>query len=1307
MSYNTHTNLEPGTTAHKELFPSVTMFDASTFYNWEQDNVPLHELKQRTDTLLRHAGFNEGGKPTGTVTYTLSSIEDADIGIYDDMDSILDLIPKRLTYPVLVEICTYGKIPSFELADIVTEGDGQLEIVNRQFSYSPGAKLMMGSSVQGEGTYENVSFTTSAGNDDDVHSSKAYWNAYDASSHRFGWNIFDGDEWDTTGSRGFQSISNNSASALKTYACFTGGIIIGGPGCVGVSGYPYDVNNDSTIPSHDVSPSSLSNLNDTRGTRLGGERDSYTIATTRMTNVLYGNHFTNINVRGCLGKITLRNLCVDGANYLYGDDLVHIGEYGFNISNSNIVLEHCAAMRCKRAGVFVKNSDVSIASGMTCYRNYEKESGSVRGFLGNDEYGIGLHAVNSDINFATINEAGAGFTNAAQPNERGNPYNFAKNDVGIFLESSKLHGGTLWNGANSPLRTRGTANDLVTSFIRTFGNDVGLKMESSNITYLGILESFLNNTGIEANNSVLKLTQFDIQDNAIVGFNLDNSKLEYGYKGDLLSGAAAGHNSNSIKEYKRSYTCSRNGQNLIIKNSSQVVPSNVGDLTTNLGSWGGPGTSILAETGTLGLLGDYMHSVGATSRLADMVDIDSCDLPAIVVKNGSFAEFVGLACAARTDGASIKGACVAVTDNSKVAFRGSKHSWTALTCVPQNGFAVDEQLRNWGTAGVLANNNSVVEFTGPTKISRFGVPVLAENGSTVKFGPPTIDGQETIMDLNRFPVSSLPDGANDVNHTKVELHSTRACLVANNNSNIIIKHIGGWANDDFQAWTTDTTMRSTNPDEADKSLSACTSAGYFRFFPNGFTSGNLERECIKLATNTSNQLRGVSLVTNGSTPSGTGLGKWNCTNFTDGGMCVRAVGNSTVDVNGVNFSFEYSPSSTSGVFYDFQGTHRARYSDGAAIGTDPYLVNGESYWPAPGGALTGPVRSYYLPDTSSFSSSGLSSLGLYSKTDIDTYSPSGYLPMPAVSGSFSTALHVISYGSYASNLMMWNIADTSRLHVANVKMSKGDGADTSMKLDPSAACETLSIHGPRGKWANGVALDYFGEGGLATGFSPRLRTSNTLRQFENYGMFRLLLGHRGDLKSLVEVSAGTTPVGHFMASPNAIGGGAAIDQINAAGYQAYTSQALPLSGSDERLVMGLEGGADWSLSGGSMQFSGMEDVFGQGWAASAINEPGGIQNGINWYIDTSGNRRVAVPNMSIPPLHMDWQGYMRNWLDESASNLFTNAKHAASKKVNSLSIYRSSIEGDRGGEGRDSDKWNASFGVGCRSLNLFDLDRLL
>ena len=63
-------------------------------------------------------------------------------------------------------------------------------------------------------------------------------------------------------------------------------------------------------------------------------------------------------------------------------------------------------------------------------------------------------------------------------------------------------------------------------------------------------------------------------------------------------------------------------------------------------------------------------------------------------------------------------------------------------------------------------------------------------------------------------------------------------------------------------------------------------------------------------------------------------------------------------------------------------------------------------------------------------------------------------------------------------------------------------------------------------------------------------------------------------------------------------------------------------------------------------------------------------------------------------------------MDESAANVFANAKHAANKKVNAISIYRSTIETGRGGEGRDGTS-TSKFGTGLRSLNLFDLDRLL
>jgi len=73
---------------------------------------------------------------------------------------------------------------------------------------------------------------------------------------------------------------------------------------------------------------------------------------------------------------------------------------------------------------------------------------------------------------------------------------------------------------------------------------------------------------------------------------------------------------------------------------------------------------------------------------------------------------------------------------------------------------------------------------------------------------------------------------------------------------------------------------------------------------------------------------------------------------------------------------------------------------------------------------------------------------------------------------------------------------------------------------------------------------------------------------------------------------------------------------------------------------------------------------------------------------------------------MEWQGYLRNFLDESASDVFANAKHGASKMIKLCSIFRSNTNPLMGGEGRDGDG-SYTFGKGCRSLNLFDLDKLI
>ena len=46
----------------------VTKFDPSSFYNWEQDNEPLHDLEERTYMNWEHAGFHTSTVPGMVLT---------------------------------------------------------------------------------------------------------------------------------------------------------------------------------------------------------------------------------------------------------------------------------------------------------------------------------------------------------------------------------------------------------------------------------------------------------------------------------------------------------------------------------------------------------------------------------------------------------------------------------------------------------------------------------------------------------------------------------------------------------------------------------------------------------------------------------------------------------------------------------------------------------------------------------------------------------------------------------------------------------------------------------------------------------------------------------------------------------------------------------------------------------------------------------------------------------------------------------------------------------------------------------------
>jgi hypothetical protein len=305
---------------------------------------------------------------------------------------------------------------------------------------------------------------------------------------------------------------------------------------------------------------------------------------------------------------------------------------------------------------------------------------------------------------------------------------------------------------------------------------------------------------------------------------------------------------------------------------------------------------------------------------------------------------------------------------------------------------------------------------------------------------------------------------------------------------------------------------------------------------------------------------------------------------------------------------------------------------------------------------------------------------------------------------------------------MWNIADTSRIHAANCLINNAD-PETYCIGDANATPPVTgaNYHGPTGKWWNGVSLDYYGVGGRRTTYGALGNSSY------NAGVYRLLLSTRGDLKSYYDVStlSGTisnNPAGGGDGSyrGSAALGGSFVDQVNGQGYTHWTQNVRTLANSDQLRKVG----TDSDFIEGLYQTSSALRVFGWGHPSNLADRGvATMQNrlgGFSSYNVVSGNAGVnnggdndlswiyttAEPEFPIPPINMDWQGYMRNWFDQTASNTWQNAKHLSEDKVNGLSIYRSHQAGSCGGEGRDALS-TYTYGVGVRSLNLFDMDRLL
>ena len=1409
---------------------SVPKYDPSSFYNWEQDNVPLWVLEQRGDTLYRAMGY-PGGNPEG-VTFTLSSVGNFDESkaIYDSIEDIVERIPKRLKFPVLVEICTYGNLGNLNLANITCEGEGKLEIKNKTFFQDVNASCVLTADVSGspaDAALGNRQYVK------DVNSVYASATMMGVSSTRLARSYADAGLWYSNGrlltmqgpdtDRQANNITFYVASGDATRSWKSGGV-----GKFSIP-HPYDWRNDwgagadtliaGTAASSwgDATPWFGSALKDYM---VQKRAEPYTAG--QSTFVGYGAWFSSISLKDCQGTIILRDILVDAGNDQNDNTGVqkHRGEYGVDIENTEVILDNVTSMRSAIGGFRATNSRVKVTGHCVGYRNYTKTGKTPATRLQN---GVGFYALNSDVEWdPTSYEDSRKYINY-----------FGKSKRGMDLRNSTLRGGIKWNetttsavpnGGSQLLGQPRTVNginyvdmsgaggDTLTTTINIADNtEHGLYSEGTDIEFAGRFNSYLCvGDGIHLRRSQAALPQFTANHNSGWGVSLEGSQLTYGGGSELFPVRADGYsqvaaggrilegsiqtntfntgpvvNAGSRQRRIRNraqFHVDSNNQNLLVNKSSSVAPASINGIPKFLGGWGGSDwVNTVAATPSYNLDTDVKYlptnHFGATPYRKN-------NKPGIVVTNNSDAELVALNYAVDSHDTG-KGKIAVASNGSNLVFRG-----TSSTCTTFNYFPVanhEQQFRSWISAGVVATDNSNVELTGPTKSSRFGVPFLAENNSNLKVKPPTFVGTDNILDVSGYTLMPWKAATRQPNHTSLEVHSTRACLVANKSSHIQLFGLGGKVLQSMAGNTVDSVdvlatqyaddYIGAQHDQWDRS----TSSGYIKFYPNGFTSGVMTTYADRLSLVPGG---GVNETFNTETPyiriPDTGTSQDYHREGMTGGMCVRAVGDSGVDVNLVNFHFQGSPSSVSGVYYNLKGTGCENFVDtepavgaGTDGGTNSWTIepgDGGLESPGPGpvdGEGDGTGGGTGSNGNANFVSESLGTDSISTNADARNQTNQGTLGTVAGGGTNNSVWggntqndqigsmtvigderaagagtgghHATSenqkyrYRAYmrtkqgdginppdgaimpgvdcmGGQIQIWNIADTSRIHASNILANGMDPLTWS--LSAGAPGGGSNCHGPMGKWRNGTALDYYGLAGRRTTYG------GCGSVYANTGVFRLMMSTRGDLKSFYDVSTlSGISSGESGWRDTATSGGSPVDQVNGAGYPHWTQNVRVLAPADNiRRITG----TDSDFPQGIYQLSSCLRVFG--WGMPSMNASAGVATmqprlgGFSAYNSVSGVLgqpsgawiyTTAEPAMPIPPLGMDSLGYMRNWLDESAGGMWQNAKHMAEDKVNGLSIYRSHMGGKGGGEGRDHNSEHCSFGVGVRSLNIFDLERLV
>jgi hypothetical protein len=943
----------------------VYKFDSSSFYNWEQDNLPIYDLEERDDLTWEMAGY-----PTSSVQGMMLTVSDCGIDnkkVFGSLEDVVSALPNTIRFPIIVEVATSGPLGSLRLDNLQFEGAGAgLEIINRGF-----AKAFCGSTTP-LSTYETLgtnssSITTFSSVD---LSTTMYESSALGVSNTVWESNSDAAAWWSNYTRAFiltPEWSKNAAASNRTITISSKFKDSAGDFMGTDSVYNVDIYEDNSVSSDVTITNEVDSTTVLRASLAVADND------TRAIGMVYANALTNVYINDCNGKVYLRGFCVDGGSQA---SLLSEGtqrtEKGFEINNSNVVLENCTAARCSVAGLEAVNSNIILNRGFIAFHNYGLTTGVGGVNLSDKEpqETPGLRAISSNITLSATTADNTGLPIDA-------PFCFYRNKVGVELINSNL---------KTPLKQTYSRNVEGTSITENNGSQTivlqsffnlldGIRAKDSVVNIGQRVSSFQNNIGVRLDNSVFNIYQITADHNQEAGLKSANSTFNYN-KDAIAFGLTAG-------PFYPQTTFYRNGQHVLLS-KSRFVPTPVVNMDTVY--------TRLA----------FKENFAVNEFLSSSVRKQT--LPAVVVDDGSYMRAVASKSqcynAADDDSGKIsfhralKGFAFKVTDQSTLELEGHQNDNTFIL---GPGPSIQQQV----LAGIYAGDQSKVYVAGPTTIAQYGVGALAENESVVAFGPHLVDGYFNVSGFNL---------ADTDNHTKVQVHSTRAGLVANKNSQIIMKDMGDfntrWANKykkDLDGvstdtdYTTSTALATYYGSNRTFDQAYCVS-GSMNFYANPYafygTGGN-QLNLVDQATPIN--------VTNMAADTERG---WENIAISDlstvsyGGMCVRAVDNSEVEVRNVNFPVNWT--NASGAYYDASAsecellkiwniadTSKLKVAFTSVNGVHPQEVSASYYGPSAvwvsGGSWT-PVSGC---PSSTPTTSGLSVLDSFGK-GVDTVGEAGF-----------------------------------------------------------------------------------------------------------------------------------------------------------------------------------------------------------------------------------------------------------------------------------------------------------------------------